>query len=142
MLLQYIDAAHGREPRPPWSALPPLREWKLLGFLKVCRQHLRVDTHQPAPVWEALLAQAVLFKLCEFVIMVLWRKLPVAQRLAQFKGMEGQDCPLCGVAEDHDHVFKKYFFLQDSLALIRRLWGCMSVTISSTSRQGFAQTTL
>ena len=30
---------------------------------------------------------------------------------------------MCGVAEDHDHVFKKCFFLQDPLALIRSLWG-------------------
>ena len=55
--------------------------------------------------------------------MALWCKLPVPQRLAQFRVVEGQDCPLCGVAEDHDHVFKKCFFLQDSLALIRQLWG-------------------
>jgi hypothetical protein len=82
-----------------------------------------VDTRQPELVWEALLVQAVPFKLREFVVMVLWRKLPIAQRLAQFKVMEGQDCPLCGVAEDDDHVFKKCFFLQDYLALIRCLWG-------------------
>ena len=50
-------------------------------------------------------------KLLEFVVMALWRKLPVAQRLAQFKVTEGQGCPSCGVAEDHDHVFKKCFFL-------------------------------
>ena len=71
----------------------------------------------------AILAQAVPFKLREFVTMALWCMLPVAQRLAQFKVMEGQDCPLCGVAEDHDHVFKKCFFLQDSRALICRLSG-------------------
>ena len=70
LLLQYIDAAHQREPRPQWSALPPLQEWKVSGFLKVCRQHLRVDRHQPELVWEALLAQAVPFKLREFVVMV------------------------------------------------------------------------
>ena len=123
LLLQHIDAVHGREPRPQWLALPPLREWKLSGVLKLCRQHLRVKARQPAPMWEALVAQAVPFKLCEFVIMALWRKLPVAQRLAQFKVMEGRDCPLCGVVEHHHHVFKKCFFLRDSLALIRRLWG-------------------
>ena len=78
LLLQYIDAAHGRESRPQWSSLPPLREWRLSGVLKVCRRHLPVEARQPEPMWEALLAQAVPFKLREFVIMALWRKLPVA----------------------------------------------------------------
>ena len=87
LLLQYIDIPHGREPRPQWSVLPPLREWKLSGVLKVCRQHLRVDTRQPESVWEALRGQAAPFTLHEFVVMVLWRKLPVAQRLTQFKVM-------------------------------------------------------
>ena len=32
VLLQYIDVAHGREPRPQWSALPPLRNGSYLGL--------------------------------------------------------------------------------------------------------------
>ena len=55
--------------------------------------------------------------------MALWRKLPVPRRLAQFKVMEGQDCPLCGVVVDHEHVLQKCYVLYDSLPLIRRLWG-------------------
>ena len=69
------------------------------------------------------MTQTIPFKLHEFVVTVLWRKLPVAQQLAQFLVVEGNDCALCAVAEDHDHVFKKCFFLPDSLDLIRRLWG-------------------
>ena len=36
-------------------------------------------------VWETPLAHQVPFELKEFVLISLWRKLPVAQRLAQFQ---------------------------------------------------------
>ena len=78
---------------------------------------------RPLPVALWALRQIVPFKLREYVLMALWRKLPVGQQLAQFQMMEGQNCMLCGVTKDHDRVFKKYFYLQDSLDLIRRLWG-------------------
>ena len=82
MLVSYIDAAHGQDPKPRWNALPPLREWKLSATLTVCRQHIHVEERQPEPVWEALQSQHVPFRLKESVIVARWRKLPVAQRLA------------------------------------------------------------
>ena len=105
------------------DSAPAAARVEAVSVLKVCKQHLRVDTRHPGSIWEALLMQIVPFQLREFVVMALWRKLPVAQRLAQFEVMEGQDCPVCGVAEDHDHVFKECFYLPGSLAPIRRLWG-------------------
>ena len=98
LLLQHIDAAHGRELRPPWSALPPLRDWKLPGVLKVCRQHPWVDVRQPEPVWEALLAQANPFKLCEFVVMALWRKLPLVRAITALHG------PLFNISHHHPRM--------------------------------------
>ena len=54
------------------------------------------------------------FTLKEFVIVSLWRKLPVAQRLSRFGVLKSQDCHVCAVIEDHDHVFEKCHFVQAS----------------------------
>ena len=62
-------------------------------------------------------------RLREFIITVLWCKLPVAQRLMRNQVLHQDKCPLCRVLGDHEHVFKTCFYLQDSLALVRRLWG-------------------
>ena len=83
----------GGSPTPQWSALPPLWEWKLSSARKVCRQHIQVEKRQPLLVWGTLVAQQVPFKLKEFVLVVLWRKLPVAQCLAPFRVVEVQESP-------------------------------------------------
>ena len=76
-LVSYIDVAHGREPGPKWDVLPSLRQWNLSGVIKVCQQHVHIDTTQPTVVWNTLLSQQVPFKLSELVVTALWRKLPV-----------------------------------------------------------------
>ena len=86
LLLQYIDAAHGREPRPVWPKLPGIGDWKLSGVvLKVCRETFHVEEREPEEVWRVLHTQCLPFRLREFVITALWRKLPVAQRLQTFQ---------------------------------------------------------
>ena len=109
-------------------ALPGCTEWKLLAVLTVCRTELTVEVRQPPAMWASVQAPHVPFRLKEFVVTALWRKLPVAQRLNNFQVLGSVDCPLCGVLEDHSHVFKKCFFLQDSLAFVRRLCGGVHVS--------------
>ena len=121
-LVYYIDVAHGREPKPAWSALPGCAEWELSTVLAVCRTELKVEVRQQPTVWANVQAQQVPFRLKEFVVAPLWRKLPVAQRLNNFQVLGSVDCPPCGVLEDHPHVFKNCFFLHDSLAQVRRFW--------------------
>ena len=94
LLVQYIDAAHGREPKPVWSALPGCAEWKLSAVLTVCRTELKVEVQQQPTVWAKVQAQQVPFRLKEFVVAALWRKLPGAQRLNNFQVLGSVDCPL------------------------------------------------
>ena len=70
LLLPYIDA--------------PPREWKLSMVLKECRRYISVEERQPESIWMTLHAQHIPFRLKEFIIVALWRKLPVAQRLSHF----------------------------------------------------------
>ena len=87
------------------------------SMLHACRQHLTTEEQQPHPVWAAP------YQFQEFVVVALWRKLLVAQRLYMFGVLTAEKCPLCGVVEDHAHVQKRRLCLQDSLAFVRRLWG-------------------
>ena len=122
-LVSYIDAAAGRDPLPVMPRLPGIDVRKLSSVLHARRGQLQAEERQPTEVWAALHSQQVPYKLREFVTAALWCKLPVAQHLQTFGVLNTDLCPLCGVVENHAHVQKKCFFLQDSLALIRRLWG-------------------
>ena len=50
-------------------------------MLKVCQRHIQVEKEQAVSVWESVLVQQVPFKPKEFVLVVLWHKFLVAQRL-------------------------------------------------------------
>ena len=118
ILVQYIDAAHWRESKPVWSALPGCAEWNHSTVLTVCRTELKVEVRQRPTVWAKVQAQQVPFRrVCGGG--------PVAQTACSTmpKQFSSVDSPLCGVLEDHPHVFKKCFFFKDNLALVRRLWG-------------------
>ena len=99
-----------------------------------------MEVRQQLMVWAKLQAEQVPFRLKEFLVTALWRKLLVAQSLNSLQVLSSVDCPLCGVPEDHPQLFKKCFFLKDSLALVRRLWGCMVPRMPRMSRPECAQT--
>ena len=62
-------------------------------------------------MWKALREAGLPRKVHSVVRSILWKKLPLADRMHRMQMADTDLCPLCQRKEDHEHRVKKYPYL-------------------------------
>ena len=109
-----VEIPGPRMPKPP--------EWTLRGVAKAIAQAKRPQERQRKEVWQALAKLELPRKVERVVRTILWKKLPVADRMQKMQMSSSPNCPLCGFLEDHEHRVKKCRYLDRPISLIRGLY--------------------
>ena len=112
--------------------LPEPQDWTLRKVATAVAEARKPEERQPRVVWQALTNLELPRKVERVVRTILWKKLPVAERMKKMQMSQTSDCPLCGAIEDHEHRVKKCKYLDRPIPIIR---GMYSPTTTETGQR-------
>ena len=94
-------------PQRVGPSLPEVEHWKLSKVATAMAVARAPDVRQPEAVWKALREAVLPRKVHSVVRSILWKKLPLADRMHCMQMTDADTCPLCQRKEDHEHRTKK-----------------------------------
>ena len=106
----------------PGPRLPEPQDWTLRKVATAVAEARKLEERQPRAVWQALMNLELPWKVERVVRTILWKKLPVAERMKKMQMSQTPDCPLCGAIEDHEHRVKKCKYLDRPISIIRGMY--------------------
>jgi len=115
-------AGPGTGPVRAGPVLPPPDQWKLSKVMQVLAEARAPEARQPEEVWKALAEAELPRKVHSVVRSILWKKLPLGERMHRMQMAESDSCPLCNRLEDHEHRVKKCPYLDQPIQLLRDLY--------------------
>ena len=116
----------------PGPRLPEPQDWTLRKVATAVAEARKPEERHPRAVWQALTKLELPRKVERVVHTILWKKLPVAERMKKMQMSQTPDCPLCGAIEDHEHRVKKCKYLDRPILIIR---GMYSPTTTETGHR-------
>ena len=116
----------------PGPRMPALEEWTLRRVAKAIAEARRPQDWQRKEVWQAMAQLELPRKVERTVRTILWKKLPVAERMQRMQMSDSLNCPPCGFVEDHEHGVKKCRYLDRPITLISGLY---KLTTMATGRR-------
>ena len=109
-------------PQRAGPVLPELDTWKLSRVSAALAGARAPEGRQPETVWKALREAGLPRKVHSVVHSILWKKLPLADRMHRMQMADTDLCPLCQRKEDHEHRVKKCPYLDQPIQVIRDLY--------------------
>ena len=102
--------------------LPPTDQWKVSRVIAALAEARAPEARQSEEVWKALAEAELPRKVHSVVRSILWKKLPLGERMHRMQMAESDKCPLCNHLEDHKHRVKKCPYLDQPIQLLRDLY--------------------
>lgn len=128
LLIATRDGEWTSEAHPP----PDLDIWSMASAATPREQINEREQRQNPEVWKAMDKVRLSDGIEDFCRRLLWKKLPIAKRLADHAIIPSPRCPLCPADEDHHHITKTCPYLNDWIELVRK---CITMTVHENKIQ-------
>ena len=102
--------------------LPEPDTWKLSRVKASLAAARAPEERQTGAVWKALQEAGLPRKVHTVVRSILWKKLPLGERMHRMQMADTDLCPLCQRKEDHEHRVKRCPYLDLPIQVIRDLY--------------------